>query len=757
MITKDEYELRMSELASTINGRLATVISKQAQSVVGNVYQATQFKLQPPVPVNHDRRLAGTKSEVEKVINYPAVVIEVVPQVRLADAFRGEKVTTYKVQTIARLYKSKTDSTEITSGTLFVDGSSPFTDYTYLRKYLSQTLAGPVQDTFKAYLDKANSGLDTKIERAVVYIVDNIQIQQDDTILSTNTTDKPKPKPSTVPPTVPTTPSVPSVPNGTTPEVPTGTTPDTTPNPPASSGNDFLDIESVNQLLTRDESPSPFFTPRFREDTGELLTRDSDGTITTEERDAENVKKTSVDFENVDEPISTVELEQQQQRQYEHQLAVTEAQRMAEYSDALLKETPKVKSAVTPAGTNASVQAEGGREATEEAAAKKDKPKEKPPTKPKAKYFRDWAKKEGADPNGIIYRGTKEKDYGKGTTPKNTYGLVYRYKNLFDWGRDLGRIFSGYSITSPVDVALLLNSGAIGRFNKNIPYMFEEGSETHLAITHASNVIREDEGGVGDFNANARDYLDANWAANPHWCGICTDFMLYTNGKYKADSALVPITATGTITTLYNQSPVNNIPSTLSKKERASLESRLDILKSDTTGANTAEISKIETKLNSTTVIINDQNSCALLKKGLHWSDAGMMPAGSEILKKIAYWPGAFIVRRTKGKKSGHVETLLHITKSGVLYTIGGNTGLNDSNGNGSEYGFKKYGSISEFCGKGYDEFYIYKRGTLAPYTTGIGDSVKKTETYNKYVQELDSDAELNPAAYNILREIMEV
>lgn len=754
MITKDEYELRMSELASTVNGRLATVISKQAQSVVGNVYQATQFKLQPPTAVNHGRRLTGTKSEVEKVISYPAVVIEVIPIVSLVGGSRSEKVVSYKVQTVARLYKSKTNSTEIGSGTLFVDGKA-VGEYTALRKYLSQTLAGTVQNTFKAYLDKANSGLDTKIERAAVYVVDNIQIQQDDSILSTNTADKPKSP--TVPTTTPTTPSVPNVPNRTTPDTSTGTAPDVTQSTTGGSGNDFLDIESVDQLLTRDESSSPFFTPTFREDTGELLTRDSDGVVTTEERDTANVKKTSVATENVDEPITTTELNQQQQRQYETQLAVTEAQRVAEFSDALLKETPKVKSAVSPAGTNASVQSEGGREASEAAASEKDKPKEKSPIPPKAKYFRDWAKKEGVDPNGIIYRGTKEKDYGKGTTPKNTYGLVYRYKNLFDWGRDLGKIFSGYSIASPVDVALLLNSGAIGRFNKNIPYMFEEGSETHLAITRTSNVIREDEGGVGDFNSTARDYLDANWAANPHWCGLCTNFMLYTNGKYKADSSFVPITSTGNITTLYAASPVNTIPTTLSKKERASLESRLDMLKSDTTGANASEISKIETKLNNTTVVINDQNSCALLKKGLHWSDSGMLPDGSEILKKIAYWPGAFIVRRTKSKNSGHVETLLHITKSGVLYTIGGNTGLKDSNGNGSEYGFKKYGSISEFCGSGYDEFYIYKRGTLAPYTTGIGDSVKKTETYNKYVKELDSDAELNPAAYNILREIMEV
>lgn len=749
MITKDEYELRMRELSSTIDGRFAAVISKQAQRVVGNVYQSTQFKLPAPVPPNFNRRLDVTVNEIEKTISYPALVIEVIPTVMYA----GGKGA-IKSKNTAYLYKSKTNKSTIGSDSSFYNGKT-VSDYPSFRKFLSQTTAGAVSNTFSTYLETANKSLKTSgvtLEKATVYIVDNIQIQQDAEILSTTPTKTNDSLHGTAGVSTPSTPylDMSDKSDGNQPSHDAGGT--------GTSGNSqtsFLDIESVDQLLTRDDG-SIFFSPTMLEDdTDQLLRRDDSSTSTTEKRDTESVKKTSVDFENTEQPTSIAELNSQRQREYEQQLYVTEAQRLAEFSDALSKEVAKPKSSISPVGTNPTVQSEGGRDAAAESASENEKPPKKEKQEPKAKYFKDWVKNEGNDPNGIIYRGTKSKDYAKGTTPKNTYGMVTRYKNLFNWGLDLGSIFSGYTISSPVDVALLLNSGAIGLFNKNIPYLFDEGCEIHLAITRASNVIRKDEGGVGDFNDTSREYLDANWAANPHWCGLCVNFMLYTNGQYKADSNLTNITATGAIHKLYNDSPFNTVPTKVSTKERVRLERRLDELKSDTTAANTTEISNIEAKLNDK-VVINEQNVCVLLKRGYHWSDSGILPDGMNILEKVAHWPGAFIVRRTKGKSSGHVETLLHITKSGILYTIGGNTGLKDSNGNGSEYGFKKYDSIHKFCGSGFDEFYIYKRGTLNTYTNGIGVSVKKTETYTNYVKDLDTDKELSTATYNILRDIME-
>lgn len=147
----------------------------------------------------------------------------------------------------------------------------------------------------------------------------------------------------------------------------------------------------------------------------------------------------------------------------------------------------------------------------------------------------------------------------------------------------------------------------------------------------------------------------------------------------------------------------------------------------------------------------------ALFYLGTHWDSTGMLPKGIDLWERIKLWSGAYIVKRKKGKQGGHVETLLHITKNGKLYTIGGNTDLDGANANGSHYGFKFYGGIDLYCGSA-ESFYVVKRGSLNPYTNGIGISVKKTDLYDKYVKELTSDKTLSTDAYNrILRNIMEV
>ena len=233
--------------------------------------------------------------------------------------------------------------------------------------------------------------------------------------------------------------------------------------------------------------------------------------------------------------------------------------------------------------------------------------------------------------------------------------------------------------------------------------------------------------------------------------------MLERNGQYSSDGDFIDITATGVADKLYSKSPFNAIPKKLTKQERTNLLTRLDELNADTTGETDTEKQEIRKKLDGEETV-KLANTVALFEKGFHWNDGGLTPAGVKLLGLIKDWPGAIVVRRHKGKTSGHTELLLHMSSSGAIYTIGGNTGLADSDGNGSEYGFKKYASISEFCSKGtYSKFYVIKRGTKAPYTNGIGVSVKKTETYNRYVSELDKkNPELNTSTFNILRTIME-
>ena len=182
-----------------------------------------------------------------------------------------------------------------------------------------------------------------------------------------------------------------------------------------------------------------------------------------------------------------------------------------------------------------------------------------------------------------------------------------------------------------------------------------------------------------------------------------------------------------------------------SKEKITSIDKEIDSLKKQK-----------ESIINSPSTEYVETNNVARFSKGIHWNDSGLTPKGKELWGKIKMWHGGYIVRRQPGEKSGHVETLLHFSPSGELYTIGGNTGLANSDGNGSEYGFKYYSSISVFNGS-HELFFVVKRGTKSPYTNGIGVTVKQTDMYKKYVKDLDTDKELNPAAYNVLRNIMEI
>ena len=179
----------------------------------------------------------------------------------------------------------------------------------------------------------------------------------------------------------------------------------------------------------------------------------------------------------------------------------------------------------------------------------------------------------------------------------------------------------------------------------------------------------------------------------------------------------------------------------------------------------------------------NEQNTVAIFERGIHiGADDSLTPEGIALYNKIKSWPGAYVVR------DGHVEVLLHWSPKGTFYTLGGNTGISpglegkgadkenlrikkaanppihegSTDSNGYQYGFRKTSSAGAWAGSG--DLYVVKRGTkneAAAYTKGIGVSVKKTKTWNQYVDALDKksnkyDKTVSPGAYNILRNIME-
>lgn len=753
-----------------------------------------------------------------------------------------------------------------------------------------------VNNKFKKYLDGINDKLKsidilTPIDSFPVLVYSQIllpdgsQTNQFSTVL-------PKPEGLSLTPSTPETPSVPSVPSTPstpgTPNIPT--TPSIPVTPPSAPEVPTITTPSSNKTknytsieAVKNDDPNVSNTPsgeqiviisdRFiaKEDIGKSFRDGTLSAIKSEEVENKTGSPPPTPKEDVNKKVGEKEAEELRKK--------TEAQRKFEDADSFEKEKPKEKAETAPSGPSKT--SPDGKEAKKDENSQPIPQDKKPDTireknpKSGAKKFTSWSISDGLvtddqTSNFIYYRGTKENKYPKpvvsrlstdGTklipikvdikkrgyedvdpnrpeidAPPITQGVIRKYKSLFNFGKSLTKIFEGYTPKSPVDVALLMNTEVVGQFNKNWPYTFEEGSEIHLAMIRNSNVSLQGKGGFGTYNLPDKDTsADLNWSANPHWCGLCTNFMLYTNSIYKSDPDIdggisFSIIGTGRVEDYYKESPFNvikgsgeseKISSKYSKqikskettisgnkkninkktkklqdeKKKADKKKEDELQKTDTTElaenpslqkkidgfyvtvkSLEAEIDalervnqelnlKIEELKNSRDTELknisgdefNLDNNVALFYEGTHWDSNGMMPKGIDLLEKIKLWPGGYVVRRKVGSTSGHVETLLHITKTGKFYTIGGNTGLDGASGNGSQYGFKSYNTIKDFCGS-YESFYILKRGTLAPYTNGIGVSVKKTELYDKYVGDLSTDTTLSSIAYNnILRHIMGV
>jgi hypothetical protein len=309
-------------------------------------------------------------------------------------------------------------------------------------------------------------------------------------------------------------------------------------------------------------------------------------TIQTQKSESESNEQPKPPTTGINTEVANKEIEQITQS--------TDAQRKGEESDAIERYNAKLKSSTSPAGGNPEL-SEGRATATEERS--KPVPEDKKPEPINhigvEKTFDTWRRGEegrvSGDGPGIWYRGEREKTYPK-TDPQpvpiikgiKTDTNNAKYKSLFSFGTNKNAFFKGYAskINSPIDVALLCNPRDVGLFNKNIPYTFSEGSETHLIITNADGVERKNEGGIGNKEyGKDSTKIDANWAHTPFWCGFTVDFLLYKNGEYKSDSNDKPIVGTSSVDKYFNEegAAVNPDGGTKSQKEQIIKSKNKDI------------------------------------------------------------------------------------------------------------------------------------------------------------------------------------
>jgi hypothetical protein len=422
----------------------------------------------------------------------------------------------------------------------------------------------------------------------------------------------PKPDGLDAPPSVPETPSVPTPPS--VPETPSVPTPPSVPETPIvpdipstptlpTDGKKYLSIEAIKKddpVVKPTPPVSKIISVRRIEDSEveDYYSRNELSTIKTET--VSNKQGSLPDKPLGDKNPIVVSNEKKEKDKR------TETQRLAEEADSLAKETPKEKSSTSVSGPNPGLK--DGR-AVQKDELSKPVPADKIPEKLEDKYnteideFKSWVKKNPVKtgdtfiwnrvPTELPYPPNKQPDLSKDLTSPD------RYKSLFDWGTSIKKFFSGYEnkIKSPVDIALLCNTDTVGGFNKNAPYIFDEGSEIHLLFIRNGGYRTENEKGVIGkaiaTKASKKDpvKLDANWAQNPYWCGLTVDFMLYNNTIYQSDETSLPIVGTGKIFEYFDNSPLNPDGGTESKKKKT-----LETINSEISSRKKT-ISSIESKL----------------------------------------------------------------------------------------------------------------------------------------------------------------
>jgi hypothetical protein len=374
---------------------------------------------------------------------------------------------------------------------------------------------------------------------------------------------------------------------------PISTTSPTSTTPTRSSGIKYLSIEAVkdDDLPIRSETdptaPIRYISVRAVTDEEAEASFRSGGlsaitTQQTEIRNVENPIKPTDKVNNVVAENERIEIERR-----------TLAQRQAEESDALVKAQSKEKLLSGPTGPNPDLK--DGRTASIENKSTPIPEDKKPDklnpekTNTETPTFRSWIIKNPVNSGDkFIWNRSllKESPYPPDQKPpiNENVGTPKNYKSLFDWGTSLSKFFSGYEnkIQSPIDICLLMNPANVGGFNKNLPYLFEEGSEPHLLIVRAYPGDK-DKGVLGKSPAvRNKGKLDANWSENPYWCGLTVDFMLYGNGIYRSDEKNLPIAGTGDVdsskTAYFFNSPVNAFDKSVDAQKNAITKLDGDIL-----------------------------------------------------------------------------------------------------------------------------------------------------------------------------------
>lgn len=298
-------------------------------------------------------------------------------------------------------------------------------------------------------------------------------------------------------------------------------------------------------------------------------------TITTQDPSTENnaeIKNQQTDDKGIggeeNSDVNTTVVNNETKAAEQERAAVQET---IETSDALDKPTGKEKGTEAPSENNSA----DGKKEEQIQDSKEIKPLDAVKTnRGKSLSYFEWALKKENQVTKGPYVDFNPKNSGDNKTGGTT---SKRVKAEFPYDGNRGsanqvKIFEGHTPETSVDIMLLSNPVNVGRFNKNIGSHFYEGCEVHLSMLN---------GGTNAYSAGTDSVVwaagsDGSVAAQPPWCGISSNWPVWTNKVLRSDEKALDITATATATIAWDNAVRSKKGWTQTNEKSGFKESELD-------------------------------------------------------------------------------------------------------------------------------------------------------------------------------------
>jgi hypothetical protein len=344
-----------------------------------------------------------------------------------------------------------------------------------------------------------------------------------------------------------------------------------------------------------------------------------------------------------------------------------------------------------------------------------------------------------------------------------------------------------------IDYPIIMNFPEVGVWNKTVPYVASTQTEQHRMVS-AGNVLNDGNWGIGNYGSANGGV--ANWAEEPHWCGMFTNHCI-SHGGYKLAKPVSNMASANNINDSYFElknnyvdkyttGSIGNFPSyidpstgkeemhddvkTLSSHNSIQGGAKGKLYICSMYGAYYSKEVKRKVVTRETTMVTKGKKVIPKVKTsikegekiaisvyesllpdpmfvtfiaGVHYNPAGLTDMGKKLIEHLLSqrgWEAAIISR------GGHIEVCPYMNPDGSFARFGGNTASGFVSGAGGKFAASRK-TLYEFT-----SYPAYKPGTFVSFSKilpragsqkiepTLNGQFKRTEIVDSYYRAIKSD-----------------